>query len=218
MLRARLELGDDAVHPVEVDLTRGAQIALQATAARRLINAQPAVLAAQSRVGVLVRFHQLVELGANFGGVQATGHQALQAEVPEHAQTLGVVVLGDAVGVVVAGEDIALRAQLAQVPAQQGRGLALAHAGAAAHAEHAALQGLILQSGDHLVHQNGQDGLCLGHVALGDEHLVAGHVAVGDRGGQGHGVQPFGQALAGGFQRIQQRVVHGKFSFALWNG
>ena len=218
VLRARLELGDDAVHPVEVDLVGSAQVALQTTAARCLVNAQPAVLAAQSRVGVLVRLHQLVERFADFSGVQAGGHQTLQAEVPEHAQTLGVVVLGDAVGVVVAGQNIALRAQLAQVPAQQGCGLALAHAGAAAHADYAPLQGLILQGGDHLVHQNGQDGLCLGHVALGDQHLVAGHVAVGNLGGQGHGIQTLGQALAGSLQGVQQRVVHNKFSFALWNG
>ena len=139
---------------------------------------QPGTAGGLGGVAVHVLPLQVQQLVLHLFGVQPAAHKALEGPAAEHPQPLGVVLGGDAVGVVVAAEHIAAEAAVLQSLTQQAGDLAFAHAAAAAHADDRAAVGVGSPDGLQFFQQHRQDAGRLGPVGVVDLHLVARHVAV----------------------------------------
>ena len=113
-----------------------------------------------------------------FFTVNAARHKAAHAAAAEHAQTLGIVLCRNAVGIVVAAEHIAADTGFLQILTEQAGDFTFAHAASAAYADNGTLMRMIFHNSFQLLHQNGKYRGRFLLVAVTDFNFITGHITM----------------------------------------
>ena len=108
------------------------------------------------------------------------GEKAFDAAVPEHTHPFRIVVFGDAIGVIIARENITRYIQLPQIPAQKRSRFRFADARSAANTNDTTGAFLLLQYLGQQSNEWRSQCIRLLDVPFVDHNFISWHIAMGD--------------------------------------